>query len=344
MDYLPKPKGSTEIYRFIARDENGDPATGLTIPVKVLRRSDNYVLNNAGTPAFVNSTYPTTTPPNATEITALAAGVYSISIPTSAGVAETFDVAIEVPGNNYPAAIFEVLNYTAENLTSGDINSACDLAFTDYDPPTKAELDSGLAGLNDLSAAQVNAEVDTALADYDPPTKAELDSAIAGIPAAPAAAAVADAVWDEDLTGHQTVGMAGRALEDSRSNISSVLTQVSDIFSWTENANDPSASVIADAVWDEAKADHTNAAAFGGLVQATNVDTTSIIALLMALNDLSAAEVAAELATYDAPTKAELDAGLAALNDPTAASIADAVWDEARAGHTTAGTCRCLPP
>jgi hypothetical protein len=37
---------------------------------------------------------------------------------------------------------------------------------------------SAIAALNDLSAADVNAEVDTALADYDPPTKAELDSAV----------------------------------------------------------------------------------------------------------------------------------------------------------------------
>jgi len=60
------------------------------------------------------------------------------------------------------------------------------------------------------------------------------------------------------------------------------------------------------------------------------------------LNNLSAAQVNAEvdtaLADYDPPTKAELDAGLAGLNDPTAAAIADAVLDEATAGHTTAGT------
>lgn len=90
------------------------------------------------------------------------------------------------------------------------------------------------------------------------------------------------------------------------------------------------------------------------------------------LNNLSAAQVNAEvdtaLADYDAPTKAELDAGLAGLNDidateaqaaaaaalaaynaategdvtglsiPTAATIADAVWDEATAGHATAGS------
>lgn len=44
------------------------------------------------------------------------------------------------------------------------------------------------------------------------------------------------------------------------------------------------------------------------------------------------------LTDYDAPTKAELDAGFAALNDPTAAAIADAVLDEALSGHTTAGS------
>jgi hypothetical protein len=63
---------------------------------------------------------------------------------------------------------------------------------------------------------------------------------------------------------------------------------------------------------------------------------------IAALNNLSAAAVNAEvdtaLADYDAPTKAELDSGLAGLNDPTAAAIADAVWDEAKADHTTSTT------
>lgn len=83
--------------------------------------------------------------------------------------------------------------------------SAADVAgeLATYDGPTKAEMDSGFAGLNDLSpaqlasataaiatlinalndlsAAQVNAEVDTAFADYDPPTKTELDSGFAAL-------------------------------------------------------------------------------------------------------------------------------------------------------------------
>ncbi|MFI4859643.1 MAG: hypothetical protein ACIAXF_03060, partial [Phycisphaerales bacterium JB063] len=47
-------------------------------------------------------------------------------------------------------------------LTTGDI----DARLAAYDPPTKAELDAAIAGLNDLSAAQVNAEIDTAIETY----------------------------------------------------------------------------------------------------------------------------------------------------------------------------------
>lgn len=45
------------------------------------------------------------------------------------------------------------------DVSSADVNAACDTALTDYDAPTKAELDAGLAALNDLSAADVNAEL-----------------------------------------------------------------------------------------------------------------------------------------------------------------------------------------
>jgi len=44
---------------------------------------------------------------------------------------------------------------------------------------TSTTIPAQISALNDLSAAQVNAEVDTALTDYDAPTKAELDAAVA---------------------------------------------------------------------------------------------------------------------------------------------------------------------
>ena len=95
--------------------------------------------------------------------------------------------------------------------------------------------------------------------------------------------------------------------------------------------NDPTAADIADAVWDEATVGHVSAGSFGEEMQAHALSVE-----ISALNDLSAAQVNAEVDTaltdYDAPTKAELDSGLAALNDPTAADIADAVWDEVITG------------
>jgi hypothetical protein len=53
-----------------------------------------------------------------------------------------------------------------------------------------------IAALNDLSAADVNAEVDTALSDYDAPTKAELDSAVSPLATA---VAVADLPTNAEL-------------------------------------------------------------------------------------------------------------------------------------------------
>ena len=43
-------------------------------------------------------------------------------------------------------------------------------------------------------------------------------------------------------------------------------------------------------------------------------------------------------ARLGAPAGASVSADIAGLNDPTAAAIADAVWDELQSGHTTAGS------
>ncbi len=170
---------------------------------------------------------------------------------------------------------------------------------------------------------EVNAQCDQALADYDPPTKAELDTAEANIRGAdndtlktlsdqidalndPTAAAIADQVWDEALADHLGTGSTGEALNNAGSGVS--------------------AADIADAVWDEAAADHIAAGSFGEEVQAHATPSEVNVQCDQALAD------------YDPPTKAEMDAGFAGLNDPTAAAIADQVWDEAIADHVAAGS------
>ena len=60
------------------------------------------------------------------------------------------------------------------------INAAADTALADYDAPTKAELDSGLAALNDLDAAGVRSAVGLASANLDTQLSA-IDTVVDGI-------------------------------------------------------------------------------------------------------------------------------------------------------------------
>lgn len=60
---------------------------------------------------------------------------------------------------------------------------------------------TGITGFNDLDAAGVRSAVGLA--------SANLDTQLAAIPAAPSAATVAAAVWEEDMAGHTTDGTAG---------------------------------------------------------------------------------------------------------------------------------------
>ena len=101
-------------------------------------------------------------------------------------------------------------NLALTTQEKADANTEADTALSDYDPPTKTEMDNGLAGLNDLSAAQVNAEVDTALSDYDPPTKAEMDTAHALLATA---AALATAQTDLDNPGQYKADISALALQ-----------------------------------------------------------------------------------------------------------------------------------
>lgn len=110
------------------------------------------------------------------------------------------------------------------------------------------------AALNDLSAADVNAQVDTALTDihldhlfaaaYDATSKpgnaagllnemVEDDSGVTRFTvnalengpsgSGASAASIADAVWDEALSGHTTAGTAGKAVADIETDATAIL-------------------------------------------------------------------------------------------------------------------------
>ena len=79
---------------------------------------------------------------------------------------------------------------------------------------TSTTIPNQISGLNDISTAEVKAQADQALTDYDPPTKAELDTAETNITnAIPTAGSVADAVWDEPYSQHTTAGSFGKLMD-----------------------------------------------------------------------------------------------------------------------------------
>lgn len=91
----------------------------------------------------------------------------------------------------------------------------------------------------DAGAEIADAVWDEALSGHSTPGSA--GEALSGA-TAPSAADVADAVWDEALSGHTTSGSAGEGLS---------------------SASAPSAADVADAVWDEALSGHTTTGSAG---------------------------------------------------------------------------------
>ncbi len=199
--------------------------------------------------------------------------------------------------------------------------------------------------LNTQAKADVNAEADAALSDYDAPTKAELDSGLAALNDLDATG-VAEAVWDAVSGSYVDAGTTGNVLAN-------ILLDTADLqanqgaWATATGFSTHSAADVADAVWDEAIAGHTTSNTFGGFLDSTNTylqggsvadevwdaDTSNYLTTGTtgkALSDMLADTN--ELQGDDVPGL------IAALNDPTAAAIADAVWDEAQSGHTTAGT------
>lgn len=236
--------------------------------------------------------------------------------------------------------------------------------------------------------------------------------------AADAVAEIADGVWDEDATGHQTQGTFGQAIGDPVADTNTIYKAVvSDATGATVGVDAAAiladtgtdgvivaslatgsitAGVIAadaigsselatsavdeivDAVWDEAHALHLSSTTFGGLVasqlvwrgtaQAGAAGTITLDAGASATDDIftnmliqiisgTGAGQARFISDYVGATKVATVNGnwvitpdntsvfiikpfsaLPGATAPTAGEVADAVWDEAQSGHTTAGT------
>lgn len=189
--------------------ETGTPKTGLSATITVWE--------DAGTVAV-----------NAQAMTEIAGGWYKYDF---SGYDNAKDYVIRADGS---ASLGDADRY---KYSANNNESACGTALDAYDPPTKTELDSGFAGLNDLSAADVNAECDQALVDYDPPTRAELttdkDSIITEVNANETKIDVIDTVVDSILVDTGTDIPASLTTIDN--NVDTINGRIDQILSTTES-------------------------------------------------------------------------------------------------------------
>jgi hypothetical protein len=145
----------------------------------------------------------------------------------------------------------------------------------------------------------------------------------------PTVAGISDGVWDEVLSGHLTAGTTGNALNAAGAAGDPWSTAIPGAYGAgtagyiVGNNLDAPVSTV-DTVVDGIKAVTDNLPDSGALTS---------IAQASALSTVST-----NVSSVLTDTGTTLPAQIAGLNDPTAAAIADAVWDEAQSGHVGAGT------
>ena len=259
----------------------------------------------------------------------------------------------ELQTDDVPGLIAALNNISTADLTAALTALHLDhLLAVEYDPASKpgaptallnelVESDGGVSrftenaleqapsGTGASAATIADAVWEELIADHSG-TSGSTAEALAGA-SAPSAADVADAVLDEALAGHVVAGSLGKAVADIESDVTAVLAdtnelQTDDIPSQISALNDPTAAAVADAVLDEALAGHVAAGSLGKAAADIETDVTAVLA------DTD------ELQQDDVPGL------IGALNDPTAAAVADQVWEEAIADHsgTSGSTAEAL--
>lgn len=142
---------------------------------------------------------------------------------------------------------------------------------------------TGITGFNDLSAAQVNSEVDTALSDI------KLDKLLNSTSTLSSDVALGSVIgqlldngtsWSFDRTTDSLEALRDRgdsAWITSTLAASDVWAYSTRILTANTNLNDPSAAVIADAIWDEARSGHTTSGSFGQGVASVQGNVTGSV-------------------------------------------------------------------
>jgi hypothetical protein len=293
-------------------------------------------------------------------------GFYSEQLTLSAAngfeVGKSYTVYISATVDSVVGTMHHSFQVEEELASISELNAEIDTALSDVGLTTTVtgRIDAAISTRSTVTTAQVNAEVDAALADYDPPTKAELDSAVAPLATQssvndlptnaelatalgtaddavlsaiaglndPTAAEIADAVWLEGIADHsgttgstaEALGAAGAAGDPWTTTLPGAYGAGSAGKIIGDNINATISSRASQTSVDDLP---TNAELTTALASADD----ATLAAIAALNNLSAAQVNAEVDTAisDASlaTAANLATVAAYLDTEIAAILAD---------------------
>jgi len=256
--------------------------------------------------------------------TFLTGGDTAVSTVTTAQVNTEVDNAIETYKLDHLVAVADSDDVVDDSIIAKLASKGATADWSDYDNTTdsqeaqrdkqtdietdtqdlQTQIGTAGAGLTDLGGmstgmkAEVNAEADTAVTDYDAVVPADLPTNFA------------------DLSITVTTGRVDVATIEGTDATDAINTEVDTGIS---DASLPTAAQAADAVWDEAKSGHTDSGSMGEEIQSHSLSSE-----ISALNDPSDAEIWS-YATRVLTDSTNIEAG-----------IADQVWDEAAADHTSA--------
>jgi hypothetical protein len=255
--------------------------------------------------------------------------------------------------NDFNPATDTVANVTlvATTTTNTDMRGTDSANTIAPDNAGITQIQTDISNLNDISPAQVNTEVDTALSDYDAPTKAELDAAEASIIAAiPSVGSIADGVWDEPYNQHKTAGTFGklmdilrkanRAIEGEVTGTPTKTSFTTDITGYVSGAFDHELVVFVSGVLDgEARPILEYSATNGTFTfeeEWTQAPSSSdeFVILPYHVHPISEIQTGLAKTTELNATEAAILAAISSLNDLDQQEVAQAVWDYLQSATT----------
>lgn len=133
----PKTGDAANITAQISKDGAASAATNDTNPTELDSTNHPGVYVFDMTQAESNANMLNITPKSSTT----GVIIEPVTIYTEASVTQTGDAYAAVGALN--------------DVSSAEVNAACDTALSDYDAPTKAEMDSAFAALNDISVSDI---------------------------------------------------------------------------------------------------------------------------------------------------------------------------------------------